>query len=527
MKFAIPLTTKLVLLFFLCYENGFSQPEEYEFGKVTKSDLELSECDFYPEANAMILNQTGTMTMRYEGEQRSGGYNNVTGEEPQLVYRCEIKVRKKIFNEEGKDEGTVRIRLYSPVDSEYKEELISLKGATYNLEDGIIKREKLNRKEVFEKRLNEHFIELSFALPNLQSGSVIEYEYTISSSYIDNLRTIYLQDDIPIKQVSYTVRLPQQFHYQSSIQGNSLGLDDVDQTSNSKWFGSKDVPPVIDEPFSVNWRDQYSRVEFQLLWIQYPNRTRKEIAGDYQKLNDYLWSSKTFGEQIKNTNFVSSLVNEKDSERDKLKKVTDYIRRNIAWNEAYATFSNKAGRETLTKGEGSIADLNLTLVAGLREVGLEAYPVLLSTQGHGIPHPKYPNSDDFNYVIAAVMLNKEILLFDASVDYPPNILPTRCLNGRGWMVMPDGGRWVSLKDASTYEMSNMTSIEFEDGRVTATVKVQDKGYSALGTIQNLSRGTDEMKKYISEETDGWQLEEFNTPDKIEQITKVEYDFTLS
>ena len=73
--------------------TGYAQ-KALRMGKVTKEDVNLTECAFYPEANAMILGESGDLRFRY---------NNDHG----WQYSLDYVGRKKIFNEEGKDQSNI------------------------------------------------------------------------------------------------------------------------------------------------------------------------------------------------------------------------------------------------------------------------------------------------------------------------------------------------------------------------------------------------------------------------------------
>ena len=46
----------IIVLFCLCiYSTALAQKRPIKFGKISKEELKLSECEFYPDANAMIL----------------------------------------------------------------------------------------------------------------------------------------------------------------------------------------------------------------------------------------------------------------------------------------------------------------------------------------------------------------------------------------------------------------------------------------------------------------------------------------
>ena len=72
----------------------------------------------------------------------------------------------------------------------------------------------------------------------------------------------------------------------------------------------------------------------------------------------------------------------------------------------------------------------------LKEAGLEANPVILSTRNNGyVGSITFPNISKFDYVIGHVKIGEKEYLLDATEPYGmPNILPVRCLNGEGLLV---------------------------------------------------------------------------------------------
>jgi hypothetical protein len=85
------------------------------------------------------------------------------------------------------------------------------------------------------------------------------------------------------------------------------------------------------------------------------------------------------------------------------------------------------------------------MIAILKEAGLTAHPVTVSTRDHGMVFPTSPTITSFNYVIAAVKIGDRHLLIDATERLAPlGILPFRCLNGSGRLINESGGQWIDL-----------------------------------------------------------------------------------
>jgi len=81
------------------------------------------------------------------------------------------------------------------------------------------------------------------------------------------------------------------------------------------------------------------------------------------------------------------------------------------------------------------------LVSMLKNAGLKANPVLISTRDNGVP--LFPTREGFNYVVASVELEGQKVLLDACNKYTePNLLPVKALNWMGRVIEEDGSSSV-------------------------------------------------------------------------------------
>ena len=98
------------------------------------------------------------------------------------------------------------------VDNE--EKLENLKAHTYNLENGKVVETKVDVKNsVYRSGLDKNHVVQKFAFPAIKEGSIIEYEYTISSDFIFNLQPWKFQGDHPVLWSEYQVSIPEFFYY--------------------------------------------------------------------------------------------------------------------------------------------------------------------------------------------------------------------------------------------------------------------------------------------------------------------------
>ncbi len=521
-----------VLLALFCVGHSVAQKTPIKFGKVTEEELALKECSFYPQADAMVLGKSGRLHFIYHQEK---GWQ----------YELEVTVRKKIFTAKGKEEADIKISYYSPIKGSNREEISGLKAVTYNLVDGKIEKVKLPNSEEHETQLNDFYRSISFAMPAVTEGSVIEYTYTSKSDFISNLATWHFQSDLPVAYSEFRYTIPQFFNYQISQLGSYIeieseekkvpetfmliwheeqaGIGNFDRNkgtrrtselkseSNRRYMVAKNVLPFKDEPFMTNKVDVPARLEFQLMSIQYPNEGPKTIAGSYERFNNELLESERFGFRLDKGNFAKEFIETlSGTETEKAAQIFYWLQKHFSWNETHTMFSDLAGKQAFNKKEGTVADINLSLISAYHEAGITAFPVILSTRGHGMVHPVFPNFSEYNYVVALVVIDGNMFFADASADMPFGMLPTKCLNGNGWLVKPGQGQWVNLKQGAVVEETIFSQVEIKEDEVVKKVSVKKDGYTGIALNKSfVEKGEDEFKTSIKESFNDWELAEFS------------------
>ncbi len=484
----------LLLLAVVSTSVSYSQTK-FKPGKVTVEDLTMKECSYYPEADAMVLGQTGTLTFFYT-------------EETHWFYEIDIVKRIKILKTDGKDHANISIVLYDPVRSQTREEYSHQRATTFNLDQGKVVKTKLARDQIFKKRLSNFRQKITFTMPDVQEGSVIEYKYKIRSDYISNLYNWHFQEDIPVLYSEFKYQIPEYFNYRESIQGSMLNIDrkkeeviedfefrqeatpenrgneekglfSVQSTSTLTTLTASNVLPLEDEPFMNNRPNLPSRIEFQLMSYESPSGEFQSVAYSYDTFTKELLSRSDFGGAIQKGGFAKQFISGlEESEERKAQDIYYWLRDHFSFDGVISIASSKAGKKAFNDAKGSVSDINLSMVAAWRQAGLVAYPVILSTRGHGIPHPTYPNYEDFNYVIGAVLVGEEVYLCDASSSFGFGQLPTACLNGKGWLVRQEGGLWVNLKQNAKGSITVSSTYQVGD-EIVAKHQSKYAGYDAL------------------------------------------------
>jgi hypothetical protein len=513
----------ITLLTILLSLPFYLQAQKIRFKDISRQEMELSRCEFYPEAKAVVLDRRGEITFTY---------NASTG----LMYNFAEGVRVKILDAAAVDRGNIKLRYYSPKVSlrENNERVMEIRGVTYNLEEGKIVATRLERSDVYRARLNDFMEEVSFALPAVKAGSVIEYTYARESSYISYLPDWFFQEDIPTLSNELLYIIPGYFNFQARMMGEVQHVQREEKKVNvylgadshpgiSVHMKARDVPPVEEEPFVSNACDLPFRVEFQLVSVDLPGTPVMSIAGNYTRFNKQLAESDNFWPPATRGSFPREL-NEKVagmSTTEKIAYLHAWMQEQVTWNNTYGIFATRRAGELLKERRGSVAEINLALNALFTQHGLEAYPVILSTRGHGVIHPVYPNIEDFNYVISAVVAEGGKAIFcDATTRGPVGLLPPRCLNGNGWLVREEGGMMVPLRTNASLNESVLAAIRFEEGKMVTDISITDREYAAANTRERHDReGEEGLREELREAYPNSTLSRFEitfTPGMVQQ-----------
>lgn len=530
------LPAAVIAICLMASPSAYAQKTPFKFGKIAEEELEMTECDFSADAKAMVLGERGSLHFKYDSDK---GFQ----------YQYEYTVRIKVFQQEADELANVMIRAYQGTGGN-REEVIAIKGATYNLEDGKIVETRLGKEDIYEEQINERWKATKFALPGVKAGSVLEYKYTIVSDYLYTLRAWQFQRDIPVKWSEYEFTIPEYFNYQTVFRGyaplsvndsrvvsetftysyeksiQASGLNNVSTGSNrgtgsfqseskySRWV-VENLTPLKHEPYMTSFSDYLFQVDFQLMSTKFPNSPMEVVAGSYEKINKELMDSQSFGKALGKGRYAEEIAVAATSEEplEKAVQIYEQIKGMMKWNEFYGIFASKSLNQIYKDQAGSVADINLLLTSTYQSLGLEAYPVVLSTRSNGKMHPTYPSYDRMNYMVCAVKINDKFYFADASrKGLKFNLIPEICLNGSGWMVTPAGGTWVSLKNDGFRE-SVFVKLQLSAEEMIGSMQIKREGYAGIDERNRiLEDGEEKYTAWLGDKLSDWEV----------NLTKLDY-----
>jgi hypothetical protein len=150
---------------------------------------------------------------------------------------------------------------------------------------------------------------------------------------------------------------------------------------------------------------------------------------------------------------VAIIVKNATTETEKAKKIFEYLRDNFTCSNTNNYFITTGLKDVLKNKNGSVGDINMLLIAMLRNQKISVEPIILSTRSHGITSEYYPLMERYNYVIAAVYIDGKTFYLDASEPRLAfNKLPLKVYNGHARQIseeaLPVYFRADSIKESS-------------------------------------------------------------------------------
>jgi hypothetical protein len=431
--------------------------------------------------------------------------------------------RIKIFKKSALNRAS--ILLASMIYGHPKDEILSnIQGYTYNYVNDEVKRDKLTKEMIFTERASENLQTTKFTFPNVKEGSVIEYTYRLQTplTLSTSPRTWTFQGELPVAWSEYKVSVPNYFYFRTIFSGY-LPLHISETKPESMRFGTesvggvayrfvvKDAPAFINEPYITTPSDYVSKIDFELASLDIPGQIVQNFSFDYPSMNALLLKEDEFGLVLNKTSFMKeaarSILSKTKDTTEVIQAAVDYIQSKIRWN-GNASMWVKNLKKVLEKGEGDAADINMTLICLLRELGFDAHPLILSTRDHGRIHEQYALRKRFNYVVAHIQRDNKDVLIDATDPFmKAGVLPTHCLNHVGWLVHPVAMRFIPIVPNERDIKYKKAELKLtEEGDLVGTLQKIYGGYSASATRTNfMKEGKDKFLANVKATNPSWSI----------------------
>ena len=500
----------LFALPFLCFSESGTQP----FGKVPVSDLELKECSFEKDANAMVLFDKGDLYF-----------------DTQFNIVLERHKRIKIFNEKSKDAADVKMEFYA---TNRIEDIYDINAQTINIKDGKPVITKLDKKQVYRQALDKYRTAIIFTFPDVQNGSVIEYTYRFRTTYFSNFPTWYFQSSLPVRYSELKTTIPDMLFYKTQYRvfqqfttnktttnGRSLGAGSEAQpyNENVQLVGLKDIPSLNDEPFMTSPSDNLQCVYFQLSQVRPIGGFTQSSADTWGKIQERLSDDEDFGLQLRKKLEDEDILIAKarllKSDDEKIAFLFNEVRNSMKWNGFDNWYTNDGTPKAWKTKTGNATEINIILYHLLKQSEVKnVYPMIVSTRDNGRVNIYFPWTRQFNRTVVHIPVDStKRYVLDASDKYNRyNVVPYNLLNSHGVSLDKEKKAYklVEITNNSSCKRNIFINAEIKpEGKIVGDASISEWSYHKINTTKEYTtRGEEKYKDWLTEQNNNIKIKSF-------------------
>jgi len=488
---------KKIIVLLLCSANAIllNAQKKYEFlnpPKFNEADLSKTKSlldenapaeILYKSAYFMVDANTGNLHKRY-------------------FYRVKIYDKDK-----AEDWLNLEIPIYNVGSN--RESLGKFKAFTYNLENGAAVPLKVEKSSQYKSKENKYVTLTKFAFPGVKNGSVIEYQYEIVSPFRFMIPEVLIESDTPSLNTEYVFDAPINMSYNVNYTGGitpKYREMEERQLYGTQYktfrFAYENLTGFKTEKFVRNDRNFRTKISAELNSTNFGEL--KLYSSSWDQIAKRLYESEDFGGELKRTKLAKENmpagVSEMKTDLEKANAIFSYVQKTFTWNKDKGIYTEDGIKKLLETKTGNDAEINLFLVMMLREAGLKADPLVISTVENGLINLVSPNVSNMNFVLATVKLDDQLHIYDAtSKQSSLDEIPLKNWNQYGILVTKDKAlqiQMANLKSSNTYLTVNARIND--DGSISGTYSDKDTGAYAMYVKDSYDDNPEKYKKQYKE-----------------------------
>ncbi len=416
------------------------------FGKPTFEELNMKVYAPDTEAAGVVLYDKGNYKVEEIDRQMK------------LVKVVHKKI--KVLDAKNFKNGEVEIIYYKGENS--TEKVTEIKAITHL---GGVKKY-LSASAIFNTDITPNWKSKKFTFPDIEDGSVLEFTYRIESPYFFNLGGWNFQSELPTIYSEFYTEIPGNFAYnkaafgthplainEAKLKRNCFYLSFANQSADceTSLYTMENIPAFKKEDYMLSKKNYISRISYELREYENLIGETKRYSKTWKDVDKEQKFDKDLGRQLKSKSFfeknIPANILSMPVNKEKAISIYNFIRDHFTWNKEFAIFSNIEVKDAFNDKKGNSSEINLALINALRAGGFESHMILSSTRENGLPTEIYPVITDFNYVFAALLLDTETILLDATRKNAPfGLIPFELLNGQGRLMdFKNESKWIPLE----------------------------------------------------------------------------------
>ncbi|UKB78110.1 DUF3857 domain-containing protein [Chryseobacterium sp. MEBOG07] len=488
---------KKIIVLLLCSANVIliNAQKKYEFLNPPKfNDADLSKAKslldenapaeiLYKSAYFMVDASTGNLHKKY-------------------FYRVKIYDKDK-----AEDWLNLEIPIYNVGSN--RESLGKFKAFTYNLENGTAVPVKVEKSSQYKSKENKYVTLTKFAFPNVKNGSVLEYQYEIVSPFRFIIPEVLIESDTPSLNTEYVLDAPINMSYNINYTGEMMPKHKEVEERNlygaqykTFRFAYENVKGFKTEKFVRNDRNFRTKIGAELNSTNFGEL--KLYSSSWDQIGKRLYENEDFGEQLKKTKLAKENmpagVSEMKTDLEKANAIFSYVQKTFTWNKDRGVYTEDGIKKLLETKIGNAAEINLFLVMMLREAGLKADPLVISTVENGVINLVSPNISNMNFVLAAISLNDQFHIYDAT-SKQSSLDEIALKNWNQFGILVTKGKSLQIQMTNTKSSNTFLTANAkinDDGSISGTYSDKDTGAYAMYAKDNYDDNAEKYKKQYKE-----------------------------
>ena len=508
--------TLLTLVCLLVSSLAFSQ--SYKMGEFDESDIGLSEVPYEKDAPAVILVSQG------DSKFFSG------------ILETTYYVRLKVLADAGKEYADIRVRYY--VGDKGTENISAIKAQTTNFENGKGETIKVSKDGIFDVDLNDGYREMRISFPNVQVGSIIEYQYKKADKNITFIDGWTFQNKLPTLYSKYGIKMIPSLEYRTLGQGQnySVNVEKSSEYDNHSWT-LRNIHSLKEEPFMKNYRDYVDRIEFQLASYQISGMNGpewKNMLNTWEVLGNEvisIYNQKGFYRSNPIEKELLEVNLKGNTQLETAKNAYYYLRNNFRVEGEDWIYPEQNLNQLLKSKVGSPAELMLALMGVLKSEGITCEPVLIGSKGYGrsdiVP---FPFLNQFDEIILLADLDGKPQYLDLSLsDAPFGYVDLDKHVSGGLYLQKEQSRLIPIAIQHNSNSSYYSQVKLnEEGQLVMQNSLRNFSYRGLNLaqkIEGIQKRNETLEKLFDEE-EGVVYENFKVNNILEEKDMVTINFDM-
>ena len=232
----------LAVAIFACVSTASAQLPNEKFGKPSNLEWDFKGWGDAINADALILCKTMKVTYelsdqifnnnRSESELSYAniddfGKNNI--DDSNILVKYEFRLRTKILKSEGAKHANIDITYFSADNKKIADEVsdLTIKVFTKN-EKGKVEKKNIKTNAFVKERVDENYVVMHVEVPDVEAGSIIEYQYNITSPRPHYLYDWVFQEGIPTVHTKCDIDIPAFLKFNMNVPINKLIKSNVE-----------------------------------------------------------------------------------------------------------------------------------------------------------------------------------------------------------------------------------------------------------------------------------------------------------